>query len=112
MMNQTPVLWSSCQDSDLSEETIRQLYPTPKYRVSIHKMKPGLTMPVVMRECKCFVVTGAVKFCRAGQVLSLDAGFFCDLPAGEFELEADQLAETVYIVVWDLDRIMGKKLLK
>ncbi len=108
MTNQTPLIWTNCQADELSEANIRRLYPAPEYRVSAYKMTPGLKIPVAMRECKCFVISGSVKFCFSGNNLLLNAGYFCELPSAEFELEADQFVESTYIAVWDLARVMGK----
>jgi hypothetical protein len=106
-MSQKPLSWADNYASMLSEESIQILFPAPKYRVAIKTFPIGTKLPGRMREGTCFVISGAVIFNFPNLRCEIKAGFFCPLPAGDYEVEINNNIETKYAIVWDLEQLMN-----
>lgn len=104
-MPNIPLAWSSRYTEVLSEEYLHTIFPQPDYRLSTRKYPHGTKFSGRMREGKCFVLSGTVRFYFEGMTILINEGYFCELPGGDYDLEIDSAVEAKFVLVWNLEKL-------
>ncbi|AGC49070.1 hypothetical protein MYSTI_07798 [Myxococcus stipitatus DSM 14675] len=101
--------WSELSSAPLSEERVRALRPRQwNYRVSLNKHEPGTTFDGLMSAGECFVLTGSFRIAFGEKVVKLVAGDVAALPQGSYRVVVPQEAGVVYLLAWDLAKLLAK----
>jgi hypothetical protein len=96
---------TTATDIKITESTLKEQFPAPRYRVSRAEYPAGTTFPCVISEGSCYVLSGACKYTgRAGEVI-LRAEEDGRLISGEHQFEVLGDSSVVLVHVWDLDHL-------
>jgi hypothetical protein len=90
-------------DIKITEIALREQFPAPRYRVSRGEYPAGTTLPCVISEGSCYVLSGACKYTGAGAEVILRAGESGLLHSGEYQFEVLGVSSVIVVHVWDLD---------
>jgi hypothetical protein len=92
-------------DIKITEIELKEQFPAPRYRVSRGEYHAGTTLPCVISEGSCHVLSGACKYTGLGAEVILRAGESGRLSCGEYQLEVLGDSNVVVVYVWDLDSL-------
>jgi hypothetical protein len=96
----TPRQWDVA-DGPLTEETIRALYPRPRYRVMRKTLPPDDVAGGGMEEMICFCLAGHGTYTFGAKIIALTAGEYVRLPGGSYRKETTD-APFDCVLVWEL----------
>ena len=100
--------WSDRFAGVPSEATLRERFPPGAFRVSRSLYAPHDRFPGVMTAGTCYVLQGACRYAFAGEVVTVRAGEFCELPGGDYEFEVVDPMGAEEVLVWDLRAALAR----
>ena len=99
-IDNTPRQWDATL-GPLSEDTIRAMYPRPRFRVSRSTLPPDDVATGGMVSMLCFCLAGHGTYTFGDQIISLTAGQYVRLPEGRYREETTD-APFDCVLVWEL----------
>ena len=96
-------------DIKITESALRAQFPAPRYRVSRGEYPARTTVPCVISEGSCYVLSGACKYTGLGTEVTLRAGENGRLHSGEYQFEVLGGSSVIVVHVWDLDSLRTTK---
>lgn len=94
--------WEDHFPGESSEDAIREQFVSPEdYRVSYFKYPVGTEFPGAMRPGTVFVISGKCDY-NFGEVLSVAAGQFTELPGGNYSFSVTSESPVELVLVWKI----------
>ena len=97
-----PARWPTAR-GPLSEETVRELHlPNYRHRFSVHRHPSGTAFAGRQRASTCYAMGGSCEFTFGERSITLGAGDFAALPAGDFMFRVVDQSDVLLLCVWAL----------
>ena len=94
--------WSDLFSGEPSETAIRNYYSSTEYRISKQSFPRNIKLPGKMIPGICFVLEGSCVYTFNNFSVLLNAGQFCELPGGQYEIEVLGERDFASVLVWKL----------
>lgn len=100
-------LWTDISNGPMTEEAIRELYPTPLgYRFYPNRYSEGVQFSGVhSREGRMFVFEGGCVYRTEASTVIIHAGEYADLPAGPYEIETLPTSPVRLLVMYKIPQL-------